>query len=422
MQAETDKEIPTGSRLAVVLVLFGWAYFLSLFFRSINAIVAPDLIRDLGLDAASLGLLTAAYFLGLCLMQVPLGVLLDRYGPRIAQGLLLLIAAAGAGIFALAQDLWLLTLARGLIGVGLAGALMAAFQVSALWLRSDQLPLANGCFLAVGGLGVLASTAPVEFALGLISWRHLFGIVAVLTAAIAFGIFLLTPQPRRPAKTSNITEQVLELRHVLSEPIFWRYAPLTAVCFATGTAMQGLWATAWLRDVVMSDRSSTALYLTGMAIALTIGSVGGGIISLFLQRFGLGVRHVVIGAALLFMLAQIGLLFGPLTLSAPILFLFALTYNVVTLSYAALAQHFPKDYVGRANTAMNAIVIGVTFAVQYGIGLAVGFWESDAASGLPPIAYKMPLGLLLLIQFASFIWLLSGNKRHEMSACRKPVL
>ncbi|WP_152527801.1 MFS transporter, partial [Lutibaculum baratangense] len=288
-----------GARLASVLLLFGIAYFLSLFFRTVNAILAPRLEADLGLDPAALGLLTAAYFLGLGLTQIPIGLCLDAYGPRRVQAALLMVAAVGIAAFGLLASVPLLVVARALIGIGLAGCLMAAYQVSSLWVARDRVPLANGLYLAAGGLGVLAATTPVEFMMQFATWREMFVAIAAGTALVALALFAATPDPlaRTPASWAD---RIRGLGVVARNEEFRRFLPLTALCFGTGTAMQGLWASAWLRDVGGYGPGAIAWSLTAMAVALTVGSALGGVASVLAERFGFHLRHVVLANALVF--------------------------------------------------------------------------------------------------------------------------
>ena len=111
-----------------LLLPFAAAYFLSYFFRSANAVIGPELARDLGLSAGDLGLLTSTYLLAFCLAQLPLGMLLDRFGARRVESALLLAAATGAALFALAEGMTGLAGARALIGLGVSACLMAAFK------------------------------------------------------------------------------------------------------------------------------------------------------------------------------------------------------------------------------------------------------------------------------------------------------
>lgn len=123
-----------------IIVPFAAAYFLSLFFRSINALIAPDLVSELALGPSDLGLLTSMYFLTFALFQLPLGALLDRFGARRVQGTLVAVAAVGAAIIAVGQDLATVAAGRALVGLGFAGGLMSAYKQMADWFPPARLP------------------------------------------------------------------------------------------------------------------------------------------------------------------------------------------------------------------------------------------------------------------------------------------
>jgi MFS family permease len=157
-----------------VLLPFAAGYYLSYLFRTINALIAGDLAADLGLDAFDLGLLTSVYFLSLAVVQLPFGALLDRYGPRTIQSLLLLVASVGALVFALAEHFLVLLLGRALIGLGVALALMAGLKAIVLWFPQGRVALANGWLVMLGALGAITATGPAEFVVQSIGWRGLF--------------------------------------------------------------------------------------------------------------------------------------------------------------------------------------------------------------------------------------------------------
>ena len=115
--------------IARVFLPFAAGYYLSYLFRTINALIAGRLISDTGLDTADLGLLTSVYFLVFAAAQIPIGILLDRFGPRRVQSALLLVAAAGAGLFAMSTGLPSLLISRAMIGLGVAAALTAGLEV-----------------------------------------------------------------------------------------------------------------------------------------------------------------------------------------------------------------------------------------------------------------------------------------------------
>jgi len=116
-----------------IFIPFAFGYFLSYIFRVVNAVIAPDLAIDLHVNPSELGLLTSTYFIAFASSQLPLGVLLDRLGPRIVESFLLVFAGLGAIIFAKAQTLTGAIVGRALIGFGVSACLMAAFKSYVLW-------------------------------------------------------------------------------------------------------------------------------------------------------------------------------------------------------------------------------------------------------------------------------------------------
>ena len=150
--ARRRRGYPTLVRWGLVFAPFVTGYFLSYLYRTITALISDGLARDLDLGPADLGLLASMYFLAFGLIQLPLGVWLDRFGPRRVQTVLLAIAAAGALMFALAGSFATLMLARILIGLGVAGGLMAGLKAIVLWFPPDRIALANGWFVMVGAL------------------------------------------------------------------------------------------------------------------------------------------------------------------------------------------------------------------------------------------------------------------------------
>ena len=143
---------------------FAAGYFLSYLLRNVNAVIAPELTRELGVSAADLGLLTSAYLVAFGSFQLPLGVLLDRYGPRRVEAVLLLIAAAGSACFALGTNLTELALARAAIGLGVCACLMAAYKAFSVWYPAERLPSLNAAVMVAGGLGALVATTPLAWA------------------------------------------------------------------------------------------------------------------------------------------------------------------------------------------------------------------------------------------------------------------
>src|SRR5258708_27765934 len=159
-----------------VFLPFAFAYFHPYIFRGVNAVIFPYRERDVGITAGDLGLLTSAFFLFFAGCQPVLGVMLDRYGPRRVQAVLLAIAALGSALFGLSLSLGELILARALIGLGFAGGLMAAIKAITLWYPAERWGLITGFPMMAGGVGSIAATFPVPWSLsgmrlaGLLLW------------------------------------------------------------------------------------------------------------------------------------------------------------------------------------------------------------------------------------------------------------
>jgi MFS family permease len=388
-----------GSLILRVFLPFVAGYYLAYLFRSINAVMASALATELGLSAGDLGLLTSVYFLTFAAAQIPIGILLDRYGPRRIQSALMLVAALGSALFAASENFSMLLLGRALIGLGVASALTAGMQALVLWFPRERVPLLNGLMVMLGALGAVTATWPAELLLASIGWRELFGLLASLTAVCAVLVHFVVPEAA-PAKSKAVS---VGLKRVYGDPRFWRLAPLSASCIGTAWALQGLWAAQWFADVDGLDRAGVVEHLFMMAIALSVGAIGLGVAADRLRRRGVGPEVLLGLVATVFIAIQLALIFR-LPLPSYVLWSgVAATGAATVLSYAILAEYFPKELSGRANGALNLFHIAVAFAVQYATGLVIQQWIPDAGH-YPEEAYRTAFALNVAFQLAAWIW------------------
>ena len=363
-------------RLVVsVLLPFAAGYYLSYLFRSINALIAGDLVAELGLTAADLGLLTSVYFLLFAAVQLPCGVLLDRYGPRLIDSTLLLVAAAGSLLFALADGVATLLVGRALIGLGVAVGLMAGLKAIVLWFPPERVALANGCYIMLGALGALSATGPAETVVQALGWRGLFTALAVASVAVALIILLVVPDRKSP--TQATTSPSIGFLAIYLDPRFLRIAPLAALGVGTSFSLQGLWAAPWLADVARLDRSAVVGHLTLMAAVLAASALLLGAAAERLRRAGIPTELFLAATLTLSMAAQLALLLG-LPVSSYVLFsVIAAAAAATVLSFAVLAQYFPKEVSGRANAALGVLNMGAAFGLQCLSGFIVALWPAD---------------------------------------------
>jgi MFS family permease len=386
--------------IALVFLPFVVGYYLSYLFRSINGLISGLLTSSLALSAADLGLLTSVYFLSFAAAQIPIGVLLDRYGPRRVQAALLLIAASGAALFGAAEAFWALVFARAMIGLGVAAALTAGLKAIVLWFPRERVALLNGYMVMLGALGAVTATAPAEALIDWIGWRGLFELLAAATAASAILIYIVVPEQ---AAVLPKESPPLSLRCVYANSYFWRLAPLSATCVGSAWALQGLWATSWLTDVEELNRANVVTQLFVMAIALSVGGLLLGSIADQIRQRGIGPERLFALLAMLFIAAQLALILRLPLPSALLWSAVAVVGAGTVLSYTIVAEYFPKELTGRANGALNVFHFGWAFVLQYAIGLVLQQWPSQDGH-YPTIAYQVAFSFNLGLQIAALAW------------------
>ena len=396
----------TAGLVASILAPFALGYFLSYLYRAVNAVTAPDLVRDISLSASELGFLTAVYLLAFAGFQLPLGVLLDRFGPRRTQTMLMGLTGVGALVFATSGGLWGLTAGRALIGIGCAGGLMAGFKAVALWLPEERRALTNSIIMALGGLGIFAATMPADFVIQTIGWRGLFLGLTLVSFAIAALIWFVVPE--RGVRTAGETwrRQAEVVARIYSDPVFWRVAPLVALTAGSHVAIQTLWAGPWFSDVAGLDRDAVAANLAAMAIGFLIGTLAMGASADWLGRRGIGLLNVMLGYMAAFLTVQIAIVLNWTSAAGLLWLIFGMIGHSGTLAYPWLARYFGVGLAGRANTALNFVTFTTAFAVQYLIGAIIDLWPPSQDGGYPAQAYQVSLGLFLGLQVLALIWYL----------------
>lgn len=411
MTPPSDRADPRAGAALVLRVCLPFlsGYFVSYVYRSANAIIGPELAREFGLDAAALGLLTGIYFFAFAAMQLPVGLLLDRYGPRRVNATLFLVAAAGATWFALAGSAMELTAARALIGAGVSAGLMASMAAFALWFPPGQLATLNGIAFSTGMVGAIAASVPLEAALRFFGWREVFGgLVALNLAVCALLAFVVPERPgeRRPAP---LAVQLREFASIGRDPAFWRVALAVGASQMAAVSLGTLWVATWLRDVAGYSRAQIAQALLVFGLAMIAGYLGFGRAADLLGRRGVSSISLLAGgvaiASVCLLLLALGVRFAPVALWS----LYFGCATSVVLAYALYSRRFPKEMAGRANTALNVFVFAGMFTGQWAVGLVLDRWP-QTSRGYAPEAYGWALAGLWAVQTAGLAWLWSGRR------------
>lgn len=406
MNREQKQENRSFGKFRLILSVFlpfAAGYYLSYLFRTINASIAPALASEFGLDAAATGLLASVYFLVFAAAQIPIGVLLDRFGPRRVQSVLLVLAAGGATLYGTATGFPELLVGRALIGLGVAASLMAGIKAVVLWFPRERVALANGWMIMLGSLGAVTATAPTAWLLNYLGWRDLFEISTIASVATAGFVYFVVPDRDTQPKESTISQNLLTLRAIFSDPRFLRIAPLSATCIGSSWALQSLWAAPWLADVEGLDRQGVAAQLFVMALGISLGALLLGMMADRLRRHGIKTEVILAAVAVFFVLAELALVLrAPLPSLLPWCIVSVMGAATV-LSYAVIADYFSTELAARANGALNLLHFGWAFAVQCGIGMILAQWSPE--SGHYPVeAYQSAFAASFAFQAVALVW------------------
>lgn len=416
---ERATDSPTVGReaphsLTIILLAlgpFGLGYFLSYLFRAVNAVVEGHLVREIGLSPSELGFMTAAYLAAFALFQLPLGVLLDRYGPRRVQTVMMIIAAGGAALFSIAQDALMLTVARALIGLGVAGGLMGGFKSVVLWVSEPRRALANSFVMSAGAVGLLVATRPLQEATDLFGWRLLFLALAGITFVVALIIFFVVPEKEQSTGGGqSIAQQFREIADIFRDPAIVSLAPLLGTTAGVHIAIQTLWAAPWFRDVMELGREDVANQLFYMAAAFFFGILFTGTVADWFARRGFSLIGVMLGFMAIYLVAQLGIVLQLTEYSLVLWLAFGMSGQVAILAYPWLATYFGTRLSGRAHTAVNLVIFGCAFIAQYAMGAIIELYPQPTVGSYDPASYRMAFGAFLAVQVAALVWFIVTSK------------
>ncbi|MCY4629062.1 MAG: MFS transporter, partial [Acidobacteria bacterium] len=344
---------------ARVFAPFAFGYFISYLLRSVTAIIAPDLVRDLGLSAFGVGLLGSTYLLAFAVAQIPIGGALDHFGPRRTNGVLLVAGAVGCFLFGVAESFPILIVGRFLAGLGVAACLMASFKAFVLWAPPARLPFLNGFVMAVGSTGALVATTPTEWLLGVVSWRELFVLLAMSLVAGSAVLFALVPRDPRPAggdAPSGLLAATVGIREVVRRRLFWSIAPLGVVHQATFLGIQSLWAGPWFSGVAAMDRDAVATHLLILAVAMVLGYLLTGAVAGALAKRGFSALTLLGATNLAFTATLLVLASGWMGAPAALWVAFGFFGSSGMLSFAILVARYPTGLAGRVTSALNLLI------------------------------------------------------------------
>ena len=400
MISKTNKSI-------LIFLVFAFAFFISNLLRSITATLSPVLTSEFNLTAGNLGLLAGGYFLGFSCMQIPLGFLLDKHGPKKIVSSFLIIAIIGTTSFALAQNFAGLLISRVFIGIGVSACMMGPLTGYRIWFADKYQQRANSWMLMVANIGFVFSTLPVQVLLPIIGWRWIFiGTTFLITISIFLILLFIPSWNHKIEKNENELEG--KLSEIWSNNFFKSLIPLGFFNYGGVYAIQTLWAGPWMIRVAGYSplESATGLFWINF-IALIGFFVWGyflpkiskyGLNSFKLMKFGIPISYLVL-LSIVILGSKVGVF---------LLTLYILTSIVLSLSQPAVALSFPKHLAGKSLTSFNLIIFLGTFVTQWGIGLIIDLSQSFGKSEIA--SFQISFFVYLLCCIFSYLYFILKNK------------
>jgi predicted MFS family arabinose efflux permease len=397
---------PNAALLLALTLLTG----LSQFHRSALGVIAPELSADLALSPAMLGAANSMFFAAILVMQLPVGIALDRLGPRLVVAGLSVIAMLGLVLQGLATDGTTLLVARALIGIGCAASFMSAVVLCARWYAGGDMTLALSRIFALSQIGILLAGAPLAWLAGWLGWRDAFLISALLTglAALAWWRLVQNDPPHKPAparKPESLREALRGQFSIWRLPGLSRVLALHLVAYAAAATVIGLWAGPYLADVHGLDAKARGRALAAMGLAMPIGLLlVGPLEKHFFPRAALITAGAALSALMLMGLALWPTPPLPVALGLLVGLIFFSSYPVLLVTEAR--GLFPDHLVGRGATTVNMAQLVGSALLPLLVGLVIGFFPIEEAVR-PEIAYRAGFAVLagsLLLGLAG--WLL----------------
>ena len=408
------------SRRWIIFILATSHFFLSQFYRTSNAVIAPELIRDLCLNTEELGLLSASFFYGFALTQIPISVLLDKVGPRRMMTVLSLMGVVGAVLFSIADSLGFGLIGRVLLGIGMACNLMGTFKLLTEWFEPLVFATLSGLVVSIGTFGNMVSATPLVMLVEQMGWRHSFQLIAGINLILTLTLFVVVRD--RPARSTIPTAKgapAISLRQAFSNLAllfknkdYWIISFATFVRYGTFAAFQALWAGPFLIEIMGYSAIRTGNLILLMNVGLIVGGPLWGALSdrIFKARRGLIVFCLLVMALISFVLVTITPETGLFTIS--IIFLaFGLVSSGGMLMYPHIKDLMPQAMAGAAMTGINFFnMLGPAVFLQ-GLGILMQHLYPDASRGPAAFDASFVLCLVCLASVAVLYLFAQGKEK-----------
>jgi len=383
-------------------------YLVSQFLRNSIGVIAPDLAKEIGLSAAEIGLLSSVFFFAFAAVQLPLGMAIDRFGPKTCLLVCATITILGTGLFASATSPAGLIVARILLGLGSCSSFMAPLAIYARRFSPHRFATLTGLQLGLGSFGTLLATAPLAYSAATFGWRATFLGVGVVTSLIAFLVAAVVDdgpgEGAAPPRPESWHESVAGVAAVLRTPSVGHLFLVHLTGYSSFALIVGLWGAPYLTHVYGYGLEVRGDFLFVAAVAQILGSLVWGPTD---RMFGSHKLPVLLGASLTAAALAVIALAG--TLPPLLLFAWFAAFGFLCAYTPVMIAHgrslFPAHLVGRGITVLNMGTMGGVFLAQTVSGVLIDLFP-DVDGVYPLAAYRVVFALQAgLVLMSALIYL-----------------
>lgn len=386
----------------------GAAFFFAEYYaRVAPSVMAQDLMRAFQVNAFALGSLSAFFYYAYVSMQVPVGMLMDKYGPHRLLTLTSVICAVGAFSFAFSVSVYMADLSRLLMGFGAAFAFVGSLKLASIWFPAGRFGLMAGLTQAIGMLGAATGEGPMAVLVSHIGWQHTMIVIGVifLILAVAIGLIVRDAPSLHPRSKMGAHKQfslLSSLKIVVANPQSWVNAAYAGFIYAPTAAFAELWGVSFLQHAYQIDvtQAATAIGL------IFIGWGVGGPLTGFLSDKSCLRKPYMYGSALCGLICLLLILYVhlPFYFIYILLFIYGLTNTGVSIAYAVASEINPHHTGGTSMALANmaSVIIGATFQPLIG-WLLVLHWNGIVANGVPVYMVSDYQSALLLLPACSIL-------------------
>lgn len=374
-----------GKRSISMLAWLIWGLAASFYFLDYLARVAPGVMhqylqKDFGINEAGFGILTASFYVPYILMQLPVGLTVDRFSIRWLLTFMSLLTAFGCVLFGLADNLVVASVARMFIGFSAAFAFVCALRLATSWFPPMMLGLLAGLTQALGMLGAAAGEAPISLMVGAIGWRHSMLVIAFIFIILAVLLYqFIQDRPQTENKDSVVSKTIgiwNSLKIILSHRQTWINALYAGFLFGPTAVIGESIGPAYLQ-FGRGLSAHTAAFAIGL---IFVGwAIGGPLTGWFSDKIGRRKPLMIFTAVCGLVLTSVFVFIPHLSSKTAYLlfFVFGLTNTGVALAYAVSTEIHDHQVVGTsiAFTNMTSILIGAS--LQPFVGWLVDFVAKD---------------------------------------------